>query len=167
VSLTPELSAARDEVRQTRAQLSDTIEEIEQVLTAPVRAVKHRLDVGRVIRNHPWAALTTAASLGAIVAASRTDRRMASLATEAARKSAEKVRDGGVAGARMAREAPSKSRTALTSIVDALGAKVAVSIIGALRSSDGRSAPDPHSGLGFVHHDAPAHESEQDPRPMP
>jgi ElaB/YqjD/DUF883 family membrane-anchored ribosome-binding protein len=163
----PDISAARDDVQRSRAQISDTIAEIEARVTAPVRALTRRLDVGRVIQDHPWAALTTAAAVGAVVAASRADRRAASLAAEAARKGAEKAREAGVAGARMAREAPSKSRSALASMVDAIGAKVVVTVIGALRApAADRSTPEPHSGLGFVHHDAPAHESEQEPRPL-
>ena len=165
--ISPDISAARDDVQRSRDQISDTIAEIEARVTAPVRAVTQRLDVGRMIQDHPWAALTTAAALGAIVAASQADRRAASLAADAARKGAEKAREGGAAGVRMAREAPSRSRTALTSMVDAIGARVATTIIGALRERPaGSSAPEPHSGLGFVHHDAPAHESEQESRPL-
>jgi hypothetical protein len=163
----PDISAARDDVQRARDQISGTIAEIEARVTAPVRAAKNRLDVGRLIQDHPWAALTTAIAAGAVVAAAGADRRAASLAVDAAWKGAEKAREGGVAGARMAREAPSKSRSALASMLDGIGAKVAVTIIGALREpAAGRTAPEPHSGLGFVHHDAPAHESEQEPRPL-
>jgi ElaB/YqjD/DUF883 family membrane-anchored ribosome-binding protein len=163
----PDLSAARDDVQHARDQISGTIAEIEARVTAPVRAVTRRLDVGGMIQDHPWAALTTAVAVGAVVAAAGADRRATVLAAEGVRKAAEKAREGGVAGARMAREAPSKSRRALTSMVDAIGAKVAATIIGALREpAAGRATPEPHSGLGFVHHDAPAHESEQDPRPL-
>jgi hypothetical protein len=163
----PDISAARDDVQRARDQISDTIAEIETRVTAPVRAVKDRLDVGRLIQDHPWAALTTAVAVGAVVAASRADRRAAALASDAARKAAEKAREGSVAGARMARQAPSKSRSALGSMVDGIGARVAVTIIDALREPGGsRPTPEPHSGLGFVHHDAPAHESEQEPRPL-
>jgi ElaB/YqjD/DUF883 family membrane-anchored ribosome-binding protein len=159
--VSPDISTARDDVQRTRAQISDTVAEIEARVTAPVRAVKQRLDVGRMVQDHPWAALTTAAALGAIVAASQADRRAASLAAEGARKAAEKAKAGGVAGVRLAREAPSRSRSALTSMMDAIGAKVALTIIGALREAGGsRSAPEAHRGLGFVNHDAPAHESD-------
>lgn len=165
--LSPDISAARDDVQRARDQISDTIAEIEARVTAPVRAVKQRLDVGRLIQEHPWAALTTAAAVGVIVAASEADKRAASLAADGARKAAEKARQGGVAGARLARGAPSKSRMALTAMIDGIGAKVAGTIIGALREPAGaRPAPEPHSGLGFVHHDAPAHESEQEARPL-
>ena len=165
--LSPDIAMARDDVQRARSQISDTVAELEARVTAPVRAVTQRLDVGRVIQDHPWAALTTAAAVGAIVAASQADRRAASLAAEAGRKAAEKARQGGVASVRLAQEAPSRSRTALTAMVDAIGAKVATTIIGAVRErAGGGSASEPRTGLGFVHHDAPAHESEQEPRPL-
>ena len=163
----PDISAARDDVQRARSRISDTIAEIEARVTAPVRAVQQRLDVGRMIQEHPWAALTTAAALGAVVAASQADRRAASLAAQAARTGAEKARQGGVAGPRLAREAPSRSRTALASMVDAIGATVASTIIGALREpAASRATPETRSGLGFVQHDAPAHESAQEGRPV-
>jgi ElaB/YqjD/DUF883 family membrane-anchored ribosome-binding protein len=160
----PDISAARDDVQRARAQISDTIAEIEAMVTAPVRVVKDRLDVGRAIRDHPWPALTTAVAVGALVAVTRADRRAASLAADAARTGAEKAREGAVAGARMAREAPSKSRSAMAAMVDGIGAKVAVTLIDALRRPEVASEPS-RSALGFVHHDAPAHESEQDAQP--
>jgi hypothetical protein len=161
VSVQPDIAAARDDVQRARDQLSGTISEIEARVTAPVRAVQDRLDVGRVIRAHPWAALATAVGVAAAVAVSGADRRAASLAREAARKGAEKAREGGVAGARLAREAPSRSRQALVSVVDAIGAKLAVTIIDALREQPGSAAAaEPRDGLGFVHHDAPAHERQ-------
>jgi hypothetical protein len=167
VSAQPDIAAARDDVQRARTQISDTISEIEARVTAPVRAVTNRLDVGRVIQEHPWAALATAVGVGVAVAASGTDRRAGSLAADAARKGAEKAKEGGVAGARIAREAPSRSRQALASVFDAISAKVAVTIVDALREPGAtRSAADPHAGLGFVRHDAPAHESEQGPTPL-
>jgi ElaB/YqjD/DUF883 family membrane-anchored ribosome-binding protein len=163
----PDISAARDDVQRARTRISDTIAEIEARVTAPVRAVKQRLDVGQAIQDHPWAALTTAVAVGAIVAASQADRRAASLAADAARKGAEKAREGGVAGVRMAREAPSRSRSALAGMFDSLGASVALTVINALRRPSAAHASEPsRSGLGFVHHDAPAHESEQEARPL-
>jgi ElaB/YqjD/DUF883 family membrane-anchored ribosome-binding protein len=156
-----DIAAARDDVQRAREQISDTIAEIEARVAAPVRAVKQRLDVGRAIQDHPWAALTTAVAVGAAVGASQADRRAATLAADAARKGAEKAREGGVAAVRLAREAPSKSRGALAALVDGVGAKIAVTLIDALRDSRTTSTTDvPRGGLGFVHHDAPVHEGE-------
>jgi ElaB/YqjD/DUF883 family membrane-anchored ribosome-binding protein len=133
VSAQPDIAAARDDVQRARTQISDTISEIEARVTAPVRAVTNRLDVGRVIQEHPWAALATAVGVGALVAVTGTDRRAASVAADAARKGAEKAREGGAASVRLAQEAPSRSRLALGSVVDAIGAKVAITIVNALR----------------------------------
>jgi ElaB/YqjD/DUF883 family membrane-anchored ribosome-binding protein len=133
VSAQPDIAAARDDVQRARTQISDTISEIEARVTAPVRAVTNRLDVGRVIQEHPWAALATAVGVGALVAVTGTDRRAASVAADAARKGAEKAREGGAASVRLAQEAPSRSRLALGSVVDAIGAKLAITIVNALR----------------------------------
>jgi ElaB/YqjD/DUF883 family membrane-anchored ribosome-binding protein len=163
----PDVAAARDDVQRARDQLSDTIAEIEARVTAPVRAVTRRLDVGRLIQEHPWAALATAVGVGAAVAASGADGRAASIAAGAARKGVEKAREGGVVGARLARQAPSRSRQAVGSIVDAIGAKLAMSVIDALRQPTASTGDDEaRSGLGFVRHDAPAHSSEQDGVPQ-
>lgn len=133
MSAQPDIAAARDDVQRARTQISDTISEIEARVTAPVRAVTNRLDVGRVIQEHPWAALATAVGVGALVAVTGTDRRAASVAADAARKGAEKAREGGAASVRLAQEAPSRSRLALGSVVDAIGAKLAITIVNALR----------------------------------
>ena len=133
MSAQPDIAAARDDVQRARTQISDTISEIEARVTAPVRAVTNRLDVGRVIQEHPWAAIATAVGVGALVAATGADRRAASVAADAARKGAEKAREGGAASVRLAQEAPSRSRLALGSVVDAIGARVAITIVNALR----------------------------------
>lgn len=133
MSLQPDIAAARDDVQRARDQISDTIAELEQRVTAPVQAVKQRLDVGRVVREHPWAALAVAVGAGVVVASTGADVRAAELAAEQARQAARKARDAGAAGLRVASEAPSRSRQALGGVVDALGAKLAISIVDALR----------------------------------
>jgi hypothetical protein len=133
----PEISAARHDVIHAREMLSDTIDEIEQTLTAPVRAVRDRLDVRRLVQNHPWAALAVAVGTGALVSSSGADARAASLAAERAREGAAAglrlARDGGAAGVRIAREAPARGRGVIGAAVDALGVKLTVSLIDALR----------------------------------
>jgi hypothetical protein len=159
MSVLPEIAEARDDVQRARDQLSDTIAELEERITAPVHAVRRRLDVGQAVADHPWAALAVAVGAGALVATTGADRRVATLA-------AEQARQGTAAGLRLAREAPSKTRGALSAAVDALGAKLATSLIDALREP--RVAPlpaEPHAGLGFVDNDAPAHEpAAREPR---
>jgi hypothetical protein len=143
----PEISAARHDVIHAREKVSDTIAEIEHTLTAPVRAVKHQLDVGRLVREHPWAALAVAVGTGAVVATSGADTRAASLAAERARDGAAAglrlAREGGAAGARMAREAPSRGRGVLGAAVDALGVKLVMTVVDALREPRTSAAEAP------------------------
>ena len=163
-----EISAARDDVQRARERIHDTVAELEARVTAPVRTVKQRLDVGQLVHDHPWSALAVAVSAGAIVAASGADTRAASVAVE-------KAKQGSAAGARAVRAAPSKSREALSSgrsalggALDALGARLALTLIERLRGP--RVAPlpaEPQSGLGFVDNPAPAHEGADAGVPNP
>ena len=95
MSLQPEIAAARDDVQRARDQISDTIAELQDRVTAPVQAVKQRLDVGRVVREHPWAALAVAIGAGVLVASTGADERAAEIAAEQARQAARKAREAG------------------------------------------------------------------------
>lgn len=139
MSLQPEIAAARDDVQRARDQISDTIAELEERVTAPVQAVRQRLDVGGAVREHPWAALAVAVGAGVLVASTGADERAAGIAAEQARQAARKAREGGAAGLRLASEAPSRSRQALGGVVDALGARLAISIVEALREPPPRA----------------------------
>ena len=139
MSLQPEIAAARDDVQRARDQISDTIAELEERVTAPVQAVRQRLDVGRLVREHPWAALAVAVGAGVLVASTGADERAAELAAEQARQAAAKAKEAGAAGLRLASEAPSRGRQALGGVVDALGAKLAISIVDALRETSARA----------------------------
>jgi hypothetical protein len=163
MSISPEIAAARDDVQRSRAQIADTIAELEERVAAPVRAVKQRLDVVQLVREHPWPALALAASVGAAIAASRADARAATL-------SAQKAREGGTAALRMAREngtaalhaakgAPSRTRVAVSAALGSVGAKLASTLIDALRDpgTAPQAAPVQRSGLGFIDNPAPAH----------
>lgn len=139
MSLQPEIAAARDDVQRARDQISDTIAELEDRVTAPVHAVRQRLDVGRAVREHPWAALAVAVGAGLLVSSTGADERAAEIAAEQARQAALKAREAGAAGLRLASEAPSRSRAALTGVVDVIGAKLAISIVNALREAPARA----------------------------
>jgi hypothetical protein len=155
VSINPEISAARHDVHHTREQLSYTIDELEQRLTAPVRAVRERLDVGQAVQQHPWIAVAAALGAGALVATTGADRRAATVV-------AEKARQGGAAGVRAAREVPSRGREAIAGAVGALGAKLAMTLIEALREPRVPTpTPEPRDGLGFLDNPAPAHEARE------
>jgi hypothetical protein len=143
----PEISAARHDVIHAREKLSDTINEIEHTLTAPVRAVTRRLDVGRLVQEHPWAALAVAMGTGALVASSGADAQAASVAAERARQGAAAglrlAREGGAAGVRVAREAPTRSRGAIGAALDAVGVKLVMSVVDALREPRTTDAESP------------------------
>ena len=85
MSVQPEIAAAREDVQRARDHIADTIAELEDRITAPVQAVKRRLDVGQMVREHPWAALAVAVSAGALVGGSGADRRAAAVAADTAR----------------------------------------------------------------------------------
>jgi hypothetical protein len=154
-----EITAARDDVQRARDRIHDTVAELEERVAAPARAVKQRLDVGELVRDHPWSALAVAVSAGAIVAASGADRRATAVAVQ-------KAKQGGAASVRALRAAPAKSREVVSSgrgavggALDALGARVALSLIERLRGPRVTPLPpEPQTGLGFVDHTAPAHE---------
>lgn len=160
MSLEPEIAAARDDVRRARSQLSTTLNELEERITAPVQAVKQRLEVGRVVREHPWAALAVAVGTGVAIATSGADKRAATVAADTAKQGAAKVKQGGIAGLALARQAPARSRGVLGGAIDSFGARVAVQVIEALRGPGVKPLPpSPSAGLGFVDNAAPAHET--------
>ena len=157
-----DLTTAREDVQRSRAQISNTIAELEQRVTAPVAAVKERLDVGRLVRDHPWTALALATGAGVAIAATGTDVRVASAAAEKAREGGEAAlefaREKGPIALEAAKTAPSRTHGAIAGALDALAAKLAVSLISALRESkpdavtpDAPAAmPLPRPGLGMV-----------------
>ena len=136
MSARSDIAAARHDVQHARDQLTDTIVELESRLTAPGRAVRRGLDVGRLVQEHPWTALAVAVGAGAAVASSGADERAASLAIDSAKQ-------GGAAGIRLARDAPSKSRVALGSVLDVLAVKLATSVIDALREQRAATPASP------------------------
>jgi hypothetical protein len=157
-----EIAAARDDVQRAKDRIHDTVAELEARVAAPVRAVRQKLDVAEMVQNHPWAALAVAVSAGAVAAASGADKRAATVVVE-------KAKQGGTAGLRAARTAPSKSRSALGGALDALGARLALSLIEGLRGPRVAPLPPaPQSGLGFVDNTSPAHEPAiaADPHPI-
>jgi hypothetical protein len=138
-----EVATARDEVERTRAHISDTIDEIETRLIAPVKAVQQRLDVMQLVRDHPWPALATAIGVGVAVSVSRADVKAATMAKE-------KAIDAGTAAARAARELPTTARgaaagakRAAASYVDSLASTLLLAFIDRVREPDSTPAPTP------------------------
>jgi ElaB/YqjD/DUF883 family membrane-anchored ribosome-binding protein len=133
-----DVAAAHEEVARTRAQISHTIDEIETRITAPVEAVKARLDVVHLVRDHPWAALAAAIGAGVLVSASGADAKAASIAKA-------KATDAAAAAARAARDLPRNARgaahgatRAASSYVDGLAGTLLLALIRRLREP----APD-------------------------
>ena len=124
-----EIAETRDQVEKARANLANTADELKERVAAPVRAVREKLDVVQLVKDHPWPAVAVAMGVGAFIAASEADKR-------AAQAVAEKARDAGAAGVRIAREAPSKTSAALHTIVDSVALKLGLSVLDSLRRSE-------------------------------
>jgi hypothetical protein len=136
-----DVAAAREEVARTRAYISDTIEEIETRIAAPVVAVKERLDIVQLVRNHPWPALAAAIGAGVLVSASGADAKAASIAKATAA-------DASAAAVRAARGLPDTARgaahgaaRAASSYVDGLAGTLLLAVIRRL----GEPTPTPEA----------------------
>jgi len=75
----------RSEMASTRDQMSRDVDELK------ARA-KQRLDVVRVVREHPWTALGVAIAVGAAVGATGAEKKVAAVSVGAARGAIEKLR---------------------------------------------------------------------------
>lgn len=134
MSTSSEIDAARQDVRRTRARLSQTITDLEDTVGGQVAAVKQRLDVVQLVKDNPVVAIAAAMGVGAFIAASGADGRVASAAVRTSRQAT-------AAGMQAAREAPSRSGTALRAALDSLAVKLALSLIDALRQQPAHGAP--------------------------
>src|SRR5947209_16508643 len=86
-------SSIRGEMAATRREMAQAVEELEHRATERVHAVKERLDVGRVVREHPWPALGAAVVLGAIVGGSGADRKAAAATASGTKRAARASKD--------------------------------------------------------------------------
>jgi len=136
----PEIDAARDDIQRARAQLSDTLSELSDRVTAPINTAKEKLNVMELVRNHPWPALAVAMGTGAFIAASGSDARVASAAVDVGQAGLERASQLAQSAVDTARTAPSKSREALGAATDAIAAKLVMSFIGKLRDDARESA---------------------------
>ena len=99
-------SDIRQEMAATRDRMSRDIDQLESRASEKVQAVKQRLDLGQLVRDHPWPALGAAVALGALVGGSGADEK-AAVAT--------------VAGAKAgAKAAASASRNAVSGVMEKL-----------------------------------------------
>ena len=90
-------SEIRQEMAETRDRMSRDIDQLEAAAAEKVRAVKQRLDIGQLVRDHPWPALGAAVVLGALVGGSGADEK-AAVATVAGAKAAASASRDAVSG---------------------------------------------------------------------
>jgi ElaB/YqjD/DUF883 family membrane-anchored ribosome-binding protein len=171
MSTEPEIAAARNELTRVRDRMTDTAAELEERLTAPIDAVKEKLDVVQLVRDHPWPSLAVAIGAGVAIAATGADRKAASAAADASRSAARKTADAARAGVRSvksatsdaadstadtARHAPSRARSAIVGALDSLAARAALALIERLREPAPLPVTPEPSGLGYLKETTPA-----------
>ena len=163
MSTNSEIDATREQLAAVRERMSDTAAEIEAMVTDRVDAVKERVNVVQVIRDHPWSSLVVALGAGVAVAATGADRKAASAAADASRNAArvgaDTVKSASKralsATAETARTAPSRTRGAVVGALDSLAAKMAMTLIEKLREPAPLPVTPEPSGLGYVERTTP------------
>ena len=95
--MTEETAEIVREMDATRAQMARDIDQLQARASERVRAVKQRLDVAQLVREHPWPALGAAVVLGALVGGSGADEK-AAVATVAGAKAAANASKDAVSG---------------------------------------------------------------------
>ena len=96
--MTESTAAIVREMDATRARMARDIDQLESRAAERVQAVKQHLDVGQLVREHPWPALGAAVVLGAIIGGSGVDKKAAG-ATVAGAKAAANASKDAVSGA--------------------------------------------------------------------
>lgn len=96
--MTQETAEIVREMDATRARMARDIDQLQARAAEKVSAVKQRLDVGQLVREHPWPALGAAVVLGALVGGSGADKK-AAVATVAGAKAAASASKDAVSGA--------------------------------------------------------------------
>lgn len=83
----PESSAdLQREIAETRRRMSETVDDIDARVSGQVEAVKEKLDVTKLVSEHPWPALAIALSAGILLSATGADARAVGATTAAAKK---------------------------------------------------------------------------------
>ena len=82
------------DIAETRARMSETIAELDAQISSRVEAVKEKLDVTRLILDHPWAALTVAMGVGVLLAGTGADKKAVRAAKGAPGATADLARRG-------------------------------------------------------------------------
>jgi len=78
----------RSEMAATRDRMANDIDEIKAKAAEQVNAAKERVNVMRIVREHPWPALGAAVVLGAAISGTGADSKAAAATVAAAKKAA-------------------------------------------------------------------------------
>jgi hypothetical protein len=97
--------------------MSDTLSEIDSLITGRVEAVQARFDVVQLVRDHPWPALAAAVGVGVAVGATGAEAKAARAAAGAARQAGSTAVN---ATAKAARQAPARASGAVHGATGAL-----------------------------------------------
>lgn len=81
------------DIEQTRERMAGTVRELEQRYTQRLDAVKEKLDVPRMARAHPWAALGIAFGGGLLLSVTKADEKLAEAVANAATSAASALAD--------------------------------------------------------------------------
>ena len=89
-----ERARVQREMEVTRERMSDTLSEIESRVSEATDGVKEKLDVSRLVREHPWPALAAAVVAGLVLSGTRADEKVADATVEAAKRGSSAAADG-------------------------------------------------------------------------
>ena len=89
-----ERTRVQREMEVTRERMSDTLSAIESRVSETTDDVKEKLDVSRLVREHPWPALAAAVVAGVVLSGTRADEKVAEATVEAAKRGSSAAADG-------------------------------------------------------------------------
>jgi ElaB/YqjD/DUF883 family membrane-anchored ribosome-binding protein len=87
------LMQMRREMAETRERMSGTLEAIESRVSERTDAVKEKLDVSTLVKEHPWPALAAAVLAGMALSATRADAKAAGATAQAAQRASSAAAD--------------------------------------------------------------------------
>lgn len=132
--MTDTASDIRREMATTRDRMAHDVEELKSHVTAPLRSTKERLDVAKLVREHPWPALGAAVVLGAVIGGSGADEQAASATVAGAKRAARASKEAATSAMHKLHSSESDEAVApvemekpgiSTRVADALGVVVA------------------------------------------
>ena len=91
--MTDTINEIQSEMAATRERMANDIDEIKAKAAERVSAAKERVNVMRMVREHPWPALGAAVVLGAAIGASGADAKVAAATVAGAKKAADATKD--------------------------------------------------------------------------